>query len=79
LDHYFHKSYKTLFLYREENLSGIQKLRLRQILKEYDYNGYMAEARVAKERFMKALDELDIEEINDVMKDCLESEHYRIQ
>lgn len=79
LDHYFHKSYKTLFLYREENLSGMQKLRLRQILKEFDYNGYMAEARVAKERFMKALDELDIEEINDVMKDCLESEHYRIQ
>jgi hypothetical protein len=39
----------------------------------------MAEARVAKERFMKALDELDIEEINDVMRDCLESEHYRIQ
>jgi hypothetical protein len=28
---------------------------------------------------MKALDELDIEEIDDVMKDCLESEHYRIQ
>lgn len=79
LDYYFHKSYKTLFLYREENLSGMQKLRLRQILKEFDYNGYMAEARVAKERFMRALDELDIEEINDVMKDCLESEHYRIQ
>ena len=68
-----------LFLYKEENLSGMQKLRLRQILKEFDYNGYMAEARVAKERFMKALDELDIEEINDVMNDCLESEHYRIQ
>ena len=79
LDYYFHKSYKMLFLYKEENLSGMQKLRLRQILKEFDYNGYMAEARVAKERFMKALDEHDIEEINDVMKDCLESEHYRIQ
>lgn len=23
LDYYFHKSYKTLFLYREENLSGM--------------------------------------------------------
>jgi hypothetical protein len=28
---------------------------------------------------MKALDELDIEEINDVMNDCLESEHYRVK
>jgi len=79
LEFYFQKSYKTLFLYREENMSGMQKLRLRQIFKEFDYNGYMAEARVAKERFMKALDDLDIEEINDVMNDCLESEHYRIQ
>lgn len=79
LDYYFHKSYKTLFLKREENLSGMQKLRLRQILKEYDYNGYMAEAWVAKERFINALDDLDIEEITDVMNDCLTSKHCRIQ
>lgn len=79
LDYYFHKSYKSLFLKREENLSWMQKLRLRQIFKEFDYNWYMAESWVAKERFTKALDELDIEEIDDVIKDCLQSEHYRIK
>ncbi len=46
---------------KESNLSGIQKLRLRQILDEYDIYGYLAEARVAKENFCDALDQLDIE------------------
>jgi len=63
---------------REKNMSGMQKLRLRQILREYDPHGYMNEAWI-KETFCKALDELDIETIREVKERCLGSEHYRLK
>ena len=70
--------YRTLFLKKEANLSWIQKLRLRQILRQFDEHHYMKEARIVKERFCEALDELDITEIREIKDECLESEHYRI-
>lgn len=57
----------------------MQKLRLRQILREYDPHGYMNEAWIYKETFCKALDELDISTIREVRDWCLESEHYRLK
>ncbi len=71
--------YKTLFMKREENLSGIQKLRLRQILREFDFKWYLTEAWVLKERFIDALNEKDWEEIKNMTQDALSSEHYRIK
>lgn len=79
MDYFLNVWYRKLFLKKESNLNSIQKLRLRQIFKEFDYKWYMAEAWVAKERFIDALDTLDINEIVDVMKDCITSEHYRIR
>lgn len=71
--------YRTLFWKREKNLSGIQKLRLRQILREYDPHGYLWDAWQYKEWFCEALDDLDIGEIRRVRDECLESQHYRIE
>ncbi len=76
---FLNKWYKTLFMYREKNMSGMQKLRLRQILREYDPHGYLKEARIYKEIFCEALDDLDIRTIREVRDWCLESEHYRLQ
>jgi hypothetical protein len=67
-----------LFWKKEKNLSGIQKLRLRQILREFDPNGYLRDARTYKEWFCDAMDELNIQEIRKVRDGCLESDHYRI-
>ncbi|MDP2396095.1 MAG: hypothetical protein Q8S84_07395 [bacterium] len=39
----------------------------------------MQEAWTLKEDFFDAIDNLDIAEVNRVMKDCLVSEHYRIK
>ncbi len=76
---FLNKGYKTLFMYREKNLSGIQKLRLRQILREYDPNHFLKEAWIYKEMFCEALDELDIETIRKIKYWCLDSDHYRMQ
>ena len=76
---FLNKWYKLLFMKRESNLSGMQKLRLRQILREYDPNGYLSEARIYKETFCKALDELDIWTIREVRAWCLDSDHYRLK
>lgn len=43
------KGYKGLFMKREKNLSEMQKLRLRQLLREFDYKGYLSEAWGMKE------------------------------
>ena len=71
--------YKTLFVKREKNMSGIQRLRLRQILREFDFKGYLTESWVLKERFIEALDERDRIELRDVMNEALSSDHYRIK
>jgi Transposase len=71
--------YRGLIWTREKNLSGIQRLRLRQILREFDWKGYMTEAWSLKERFCDAMDEKDIDEIKDVMLESLNSEHYRVK
>jgi len=72
-------TYKWLLMKREKNLSWIQRLRLRQILREFDYGWYMSESRSIKERFCDALDEKNFEEIENVMGEALESTHYRTQ
>jgi hypothetical protein len=77
-DHFLNKWYKFLFLTREKNLSWMQRLRLSQILDEFDIHWYLAEARVRKERFCTAIDDRDIEEIRRVRDDCLQSEHFEI-
>ena len=76
---FLNKWYKTLFLTKESNLSGMQKLRLRQILREFDPHGYLSDARRTKEAFCEALDNLDIVEIREISDECLTSEHYRIK
>ncbi len=78
-DHFLNKWYKFLFLTREKNLSWMQRLRLRQILDEFDAHWYLSEARVRKERFCTALDDRDIDEIRMIRDDCLQSNHFAIQ
>jgi len=78
-DAFLNKGYKILFIHREKNLSNVQKLRLRQILRDYDPNHYFKEAWIYKELFCIALDELDYETICEVQEWCLDSEHYRIK
>ena len=80
LDYYINwPTYKTLFCMREKNMSWYQKLRLRQITRDFDYNNFLKEARVLKENFIDALDEKNIEDIDRIIKEALDSEHYRIQ
>jgi hypothetical protein len=66
-------------MYREKNLSPIQKLRLNQIFREFDYLGYMQKAWTLKEDFFNAMDNLDMNEIDRIMNECLNSDHYRIK
>jgi len=77
-DYFIEKWYRLLFMYREKNLSWIQKLRLNQIFKEFDYWGYLQEARTLKEDFYDALDNLDLNEIDRIRYDALNSEHRRL-
>lgn len=79
VDYFIEKWYKTLFVTREKNLSWQQRLRLNQILNEFDYLGFMKEARTIKEDFMDAIDELNLSEVDRILIDCLNSEHYRIK
>lgn len=72
-------TYKQLFWIREKNMSWYQKLRLRQITRDFDYYNYLKEAWVMKENFIDALDEKNIEDINKIMNEALNSEHYRIK
>jgi len=71
--------YKSLFWTREKNLSGMQKLRLRQILREYDPHWFLWDAWLYKEWFCEALDELDIVEIRRIRDECIKSQHFRIE
>ena len=77
-DYFIEKWYRLLFMYREKNLSWIQKLRLNQIFKEFDYWGYLQEAWTLKEDFYDALDNLDLSEIDRIRDDALNSEHRRL-
>ena len=77
-DAFLNRWYKSLFWTKEKNLSGIQKLRLRQILREFDPYWYLRDAWMYKEWFYEAMDELNIKEIRRVRDECLQSDHYRI-
>ena len=79
LGHFVEKWYRKLFLFREKNLSPIQKLRINQIFYEFDYLGFLKEAWTMKEDFFDAMDTLDIKRIKEIMKDCLDGEHFRIK
>jgi len=72
-------NYKLLFMKREKSLSWIQRLRLRQILREFDFHWYIWEAWQIKEDFIDALDNKDFEEIERIRKQALLSEHYRVK
>ncbi len=78
-DYFIEKWYRKIFLYREKNLSPIQKLRINQIFREFDYLKYMQQSWTLKEDFMDAMDNLNLKEIDRIMIECLESEHYRIK
>jgi len=79
LPYYLEKTYKLLFVKREKNLSDIEKLRLNQIFREFDYLGFLAEVWTLKEDFMDAMDNKDLKEIDRIKEDCLKSEHYRMK
>lgn len=78
-DYFIEKWYRLLFMYREKNLSWQQRLRLNQIFAEFDYWGYLQEAWTLKEDFYDALDNLDLDEIDRIRDDCLNSEHRRLK
>lgn len=78
-EYYQESWYRTLFLKREKNLSPLQKVRISQIFRDFDYNWYLAEAWNIKEDFMNAMDERDMKKIDEIIKDCRESEHHRLQ
>ena len=78
-EYYEEKGYKRLFMFREKNLSPIQKIRLSQIFRDFDYNGYLAEAWNIKEDFMNAVDERDYKKVQEIQTECRESEHHRLQ
>jgi len=76
---FLNRWYKSLFWKREKNLSGIQKLRIRQIIREFDPNWYLGDARMYKEWFCDAMDDLNIKEIRRIRDECFKSDHYRIK
>jgi len=78
-DYFIEKWYRLLFLTREKNLSWQQKLRINQIFKEFDYLGFLQESWTLKEDFYDALDDLNMNEIDRIRDDALNSEHRRIQ
>lgn len=78
-DYFLETWYRKLFLTKEKNLSPIQKLRLNQIFREFDYNGYLAETWTIKEDFMEAIDELNMKEVDRIIEECKLSEHHRIK
>lgn len=71
--------YKTLFMRREKNMSQLQKLRIRQLLREFDYKWFLSEAWMFKEMFIDALDDRCYDDIVVIMNWALSSNHYRIQ
>lgn len=78
-DYFIEKWYKKLFFWREKNLSPIAKLRINQIFQEFDHLGFLQESWTIKEDFMDAMDNLDMNEIDRIRDDCLNSEHFRIK
>jgi len=78
-EYYEEKWYKRLFSTREKNLSPFQKIRLNQIFRDFDYNWYLAESWNIKEDFMNAIDEKDITKVDEIILECRESEHHRLQ
>ncbi len=79
LDYFLETGYRKLFITREKNLSPVQKLRLNQIFREFDYNWYLAESWNIKEDFMNAIDDKDIKEIDKIIINCKNSEHHRLK
>lgn len=78
-EYFTEKWYRTLFVTREKKLSWQQRLRLNQIFRDFDYLGFMQQARTLKEDFMDAIDELNLDEIDRILEESLDSEHYRIK
>ena len=79
LDYYLENWYRKIFLYREKNLSWLQRMRLNQIFREFDYNWYLVETWTIKEDFMDAIDNLNLKEVDRIIRECEESEHMRIK
>ena len=79
LDYFLETWYKTLFMKREKNLSPIQRLRLNQIFREFDYHWYLVESWTLKEEFMDAMDDRKLNEIDRIILECKNSEHHRIK
>jgi len=78
-EYYEEKGYKRLFLTRQKNLTPFQRIRISQIFRDFDYNWYLAETRNIKEDFMNAIDEKDIKKVDEIILECKESEHHRLQ
>ena len=64
---------------REKNLSPIQRIRLGQILGEFDYLNFLKEVWTIKEDFMDAIDALDYVEVERIKSEASKSEHHRIR
>lgn len=78
-DYFIEKWYRLLFMKREKNLSWQEKLRLNQIFREFDYLWFLQEAWTLKEDFYDALDNLNMDEIDRIRDEELNSEHRRIK
>lgn len=78
-DYFIEKWYRLLFMKREKNLSWQEKLRLNQIFREFDYLWFLQEAWTLKEDFYDALDNLNMDEIDRIRDEALNSEHRRIK
>lgn len=79
MEYFLEKKYLSLFRKREKNLFSYQKLRLNQILSEFDYKNFLKEAWLMKETFFEALDDRDMWSIDNIIRSCGTSDHYRIQ
>jgi transposase len=79
LDYYLETGYRILFLKREKNLSPIQRVRLGQILGEFDYLNFLKEVWTLKEDFMDAIDALDYVEVERIKMEASNSEHHWIR
>ena len=78
-EYYLDKKYRTLLLLGEEKLSYRQKLRLNQIFIEFDPKGYLFEIYNAKEKLRYALNNKDQNELDELIEDLKDTEHYKIE
>ncbi len=79
LGYFLSKKYNTLLLMKSENLTKKQEHRLNQILCEFDPKWYLSEAYLWKELLNEAIETKDINLIDKLISDFLNSVHYKIQ